>query len=1216
MRILILGLLSIFIGTVRGETPLLTIAEKSKFKATSTHAEVVDFCKELAKRSPLIHLTELGKSVQGKSLPLMVISNPKVSSIAEAKKSKKLIFFILGNIHAGEVAGKEGALMLMRDLTLKKSPLLKKVVLVVAPIFNADGNDQMASGNRPGQVGPEKMGVRHNAQGFDLNRDFVKLESPEVRALVKALNDWKPEVFMDLHTTNGSKHRYTLTYDGPRNPAGDERIVKSVRDVMLPAIEKKLMKHGFRSFFYGNFSRDRKQWVTYPSLPRYGISYVGLRNRISILSEAYSYATYKDRVLASRDFVRSCLDYFTENQKTVQALLRSAEQSTIEAGRKPRADSKIHLRFRSAALKKPFTVLGFDGEKPKDFKLPFVGLCEPTLSVTRPYAYLFPPRAKVVENLQRHGIVAEELREDIELDLEVYRLDKIERSLREFQKHNLTLAEASMRKVKRMVKAGTILVRTGQPLGSLAGYLLEPQAQDGLLAWNFFDTDLKVGNDFIVARLPKPVPLNKGAVRPLRVGKIEKKPLTWEALRSRKIPSFRGISPSVSWLDDGEHFYQRKEGKVYRVHARTGRVIKFLDPANLAVALMKVDGINRRRASSIAYTAMRSMDRQKLGFLFTHQSDLWYFDIDFHTATRLTKTKGTEELATFSPDGKHVAFVRGNNLFVVDLKTQTEKQITTDGSEVIYNGKADWVYYEEIFYRRRQAFWWSSDSSHLVFMRFDDKAVSPYAIIDPIPTKQRIEKTRYPKAGTTNPTVKLGMVSIRDCKIRWIKETSKDTLITGVGWTKGKQAYFYLQDRAQTWLEVCLATPGSDKAVTAHKEKSKGWIAPEAPVFLKDGSFLILNERSGWKQIYHHSSGKSRAVTSGEWEVRRIHIVDEKSGWIYFTGTRDSHIAENLYRVKLDGSQLTRLTKESGGHRVRVSPTGSMFVDSWSNHQTPTKTLLRQGDGKLVRQLDTNPMYAREEYRFAPLELTQIKTPDGFALEATVMKPPQFDVKKKYPVWIKVYGGPQMPTIHNLWYGGRVSDQVLASMGFVVVHVDPRSASGKGAKAAWSAHRQLGVQETRDLGTAVRWLCSHSWVDAKRIGLSGHSYGGYLTSYAMTHSKLFAAGIAGAPVTDWRNYDTIYTERYMDTPKSNAKGYDRSSVVKAAKNLHGKLLILHGLMDDNVHPQNTIQLIEALQRANRDFELMLYPRNRHGLGGSHYQRLTMEFMRRYLRPSQ
>jgi dipeptidyl-peptidase-4 len=255
-------------------------------------------------------------------------------------------------------------------------------------------------------------------------------------------------------------------------------------------------------------------------------------------------------------------------------------------------------------------------------------------------------------------------------------------------------------------------------------------------------------------------------------------------------------------------------------------------------------------------------------------------------------------------------------------------------------------------------------------------------------------------------------------------------------------------------------------------------------------------------------------------------------------------------------------------------------------------------------------VYERDQYRFGKFERMSVPMKDGFLLEGTLVYPPDFDPEKKYPVWLFTYAGPHAPTVRDGWGGGRILEQSLATSGIVVFRVDPRSASGKGAVSAWTCYKQLGVQELKDLEEAVAWLCRKPWADASRVGISGHSYGGFMAAYALTHSKTFSAGIASGPVTDWRLYDTIYTERYMLTPKENPEGYDKTSAVKAAKNLHGRLLIVHGMMDDNVHMQNSVQLADALQAAGKEFEMMFYPRSRHGIASPHYLRLQIEFIRR------
>ncbi len=510
---------------LHGEEKLLTVAEQSDYQATSRHAQVVDFCERLAKQCPCVRLGELGTSFEGRKLPLLILADPPISTPEEAARSNKLVVFAMGNIHAGEVDGKEGILMLARDIASSaEKPLLKNLILVIAPIFNADGNERMSKTNRRGQVGPaEGMGVRPNAQGFDLNRDFVKLESPEVRALVKFLNVWDPAIVIDLHTTNGSHHRYTITYEGPRNPAGDASVIASVRDEMLPDVGRRLEKRsGYHSFFYGNFSPDRTGWQTVPATPRFGLHYVGLRNRIGILSESYSYATYKDRVLGSRDFARSIFEYASENKDRLQTLLAEARSRTVRAGEDPQPTELVAVQQKASPLDRTVDFLGFveemkDGrrvatDQPKVYQLKYYGRCEPKVTVARPYAYVIPPQlAKVVETLGRHGIVVDKLQKDTDLNVEVYRIDKISHAERAFQEHNLVTLQASPRQEKRSLKAGTLVVRTAQPLGTLALYLLEPESEDGLSTWNFMDEFLAEGKDYPVLRVGKrtSLPLEK-----------------------------------------------------------------------------------------------------------------------------------------------------------------------------------------------------------------------------------------------------------------------------------------------------------------------------------------------------------------------------------------------------------------------------------------------------------------------------------------------------------------------------------------------------------------------------------------------------------------------------------------------------------------------------------------------------------------------------------
>jgi hypothetical protein len=487
-----------------------TVAEKTDYKATSRHADVLNFCDELAKKSPLVRRLDVGKSREGRVLPMLVIADPAVAAPEEAAKSGKLVVMTFANIHAGEVDGKEAVLMLARDIANgADKALLKDLVILVVPILNADGNERIDKANRKEQNGPtEGVGIRANADGYDLNRDFIKLETSEVRALAHTINQWDPAIVVDMHTTNGSYHRYTLTYDGPRNPAADPDVIAAVRDKWLPTIGNTIEKDtGYRSFFYGNFANNHTAWDSYPPIPRFGIQWLALRNRIGLLSESYTYASFKDRVLVGRAFAREIFRYAAAHRDELRTMLAKAD--------KPR--ERIALRTKEVSLGER-TVLGFveeeRGKRPvptkenKDYKLQLLTGVEATLLVQRPWAYLVPASfMSAIETLQRHGIPVEELREPAEIETQIYKVDSVTTETRAFQKHKLVTLEVTRRDERQKVPAGTLVIRTDNRLGTLASYLLEAQSEDGLATWNFFDAGIDKGKDFPVLRLPKEVKL-------------------------------------------------------------------------------------------------------------------------------------------------------------------------------------------------------------------------------------------------------------------------------------------------------------------------------------------------------------------------------------------------------------------------------------------------------------------------------------------------------------------------------------------------------------------------------------------------------------------------------------------------------------------------------------------------------------------------------------
>ena len=839
----------------------------------------------------------------------------------------------------------------------------------------------------------------------------------------------------------------------------------------------------------------------------------------------------------------------------------------------------------------------------------------------QPYAYIFPKKLKkLTKHLQRKDIEVCELRETLELDVEVYHITKIARNKKSGIKRPTTLTTERRQETKRF-RAGTILVKVNQKSTDIVRTLLDPHSKERTEKLKLFGR-IRKGSDYPVVALKEYVPITHGAVRPLKKERELDKPITFEALYESKERINLNGSPisGLIWLDDGEHYLQVRDSRLYKVHAISGRSEPFFEPNDLAKGLKSLPTIDEKTAKSFSKRTRLNMNPKRNAVLIDYENDLYYCTLDGKVAVRLTNTPGQEKHSTFAPNGEFVAFVRDKNLYVVDIATQTERALTIDGGGIISNAEADWVYYEEVYGRRWKAFSWSPDSSAIALMQFDDAPVNEFTVVNNTTKKQDVEQTRYPRAGEPNPKARVGTVSVAGGPVRWIDLDAYlegTYLITRIGWMPDSERMFFLvQDRAQTWLDFNTASKRGGQSTRLFRETTEAWVdVPDSPKFLSDGSFLLFSERTGWKHLYlYDKDGKLKhPVTKGEWEARRLQHVDEENGWVYFTGTRDSHIAENLYRVELSGGKIERLTNARGSHRISVSPNGKYFIDSWSNSSTPTKVALFGTNGKRLRMLDTNPVYERREYRLGEYEQFQIETKDGFLLEASLLKPPDFDASRKYPVWFMTYGGPHAPTIRDAWNGGMVRDHMLAQMGILVFRCDPRSASGKGACSAWTAYKQLGVQELKDIEEAIEWLKKKPYVDGNRIGMSGHSYGGFMTAYALTHSKLFAGGIAGAPVTDWHLYDTIYTERYMDIPQNNVDGYEKTSVIEAAKDLHGQLLIIHGAIDDNVHVENTFKFVHALQQADKAFELMIYPRSRHGIGGMHYRRLTVDFIKRVLK---
>jgi dipeptidyl-peptidase-4 len=492
---------------------LVTAAEASGYTRTMTSAEVEAFCRALADRSDRVRLRSLGTTHEGRDIPLLILADPPVEDAAAARRDDRLTVLLLNNIHAGEVSGKEASLMLARELALAEDApgLLDHLILAIVPNYNPDGNDRMAPDNRPGQVGPDEMGVRPNAQGLDLNRDYVKADAPETRALLRFKNEWDPPLTLDTHTTNGSHHRFTLTYQGPKHPGGDRAILEYVRDSLLPSVDAAFeRKTDYLTFFYGNLTRPGTSWVTYPAEPRFGTPYRGLRNRLSILVEAYAYATYRDRVLATLAFLEAALREAADRRTEIRALVEAADRGAARAAERR---ASIPLRIEVRPFPEPVVVPGYEihrlegdqvelGDE-RDYEVEFLNDFVPALEVELPAGYAIPPGLEpIVELLRLHGVRVDRAAGAGELPVERYTVVGHQRAERAWQgRRRVSNVEVVRHDATVPLAEIAHVVPPGQPLFPLAAYLLEPQSDDGLVAWGFLDDHLDPSAPYPILRV-------------------------------------------------------------------------------------------------------------------------------------------------------------------------------------------------------------------------------------------------------------------------------------------------------------------------------------------------------------------------------------------------------------------------------------------------------------------------------------------------------------------------------------------------------------------------------------------------------------------------------------------------------------------------------------------------------------------------------------------
>ncbi|GAB4333045.1 MAG: S9 family peptidase [Calditrichia bacterium] len=599
--------------------------------------------------------------------------------------------------------------------------------------------------------------------------------------------------------------------------------------------------------------------------------------------------------------------------------------------------------------------------------------------------------------------------------------------------------------------------------------------------------------------------------------------------------------------------------------------------------------------------------------VYRFENDLFLLNTATEEFTRITHDGEYKKRPEFSPDGKKIAYIRENNLYVYLIEEGREHQLTQDGSETILNGTLSWVYWEEVFGRHDIAYWWAPNSQNIAFLQTNESEVPLVQFSDFKPQTPRIIKQRYPKAGQKNPEVRVGVVSLKGDGPLWIPlDTTSNEYIVRVKWLPDAE-HLAVEglNRAQDTLTVYLAKIDGSQPSVLFSETDPGWVNIHDDLYFlpKKKQILWASERTGYNHLYRYSyAGKFLgAVTKGEWSLRSsgggvawtdqsVCFVDSKREWIYFTALEKSSVERHLYRIKLDGKKMSRLTREDGTHQISFSPQGKYYIDWYSSHNTPPVVRIHKSNGKLLKVLckPKEDIAARFELTFP--EIFSIPARDGFQMPASLLKPVDFDPSKKYPVIVYVYGGPAAPTVKDSWSYSLYWENILAKNGYLVFRVDNRSASAIAKKYTNTVLKQvMGEVELNDFIDGMEWLKKQSFVDTTRLGIWGWSGGGTHTLMAMTRTDYFKAGIAVAAVTNWKYYDTRYAEFAMKTPQVNPEGYEKTDLVNRAADLHGRLLLVHGTYDDNVHIQNAWAFTDELIRHNVQFDMMIYPMRKHGI---------------------